>query len=119
MAQLNSTKNFLVYFIFLIISFLIVIVSLILPKTFYSKAEMIQATCGLPISFTINDRSQWSPPFPWKTNCFGSPWEDIHQILWLQLIIDLVIVFSFLLIIFYVFQIIYKKRFVKGTIKTE
>src|SRR3989344_7061621 len=104
MTEISFKKTFL-YFICLVLSFLVIFASLLMPKTFYSKTDMIRVECGLPIAFTINDQSRYDPPFPWQTTCFGNPLEDIHQILWLELLVDLVVIFSLFLIVSRIFQI--------------
>lgn len=91
----------LIYLGFSILSLFIVFIPLVLPKTYYSKQDLINVECGWPFPFTVQDQSKWDPLFPWQWRCFGSPWENPFHILWPQLLFDIVLTFLILLIGFY------------------
>lgn len=84
------------YLVIGIVTFIILVGTLSIPKTVNSKEEMKSVKLGYPIAFIDQDFSRLDPPsFPLKQS-FGSPWEDIWKVLPFQFILSFGIVFFIL-----------------------
>jgi hypothetical protein len=76
-------KTLIKYLLIILISFVILIVTLGIPKTVNSKEDMKAVKLGYPISFVTQDFTKYDPPFPWQYS-FGSPLENPFEISWIN-----------------------------------
>ena len=65
-----------------------------IPQTIYHEDDFRHVELGLPLPFIVQDQSI-SPPLPWQTS-LETPRENPTRIIWLQFLIDIVIVFGLL-----------------------
>jgi|GEM_PF-2502783 len=76
-------KQTKIQILILTISLILLLSTLGIKQSVYSKEDMVKMRFGYPISFITQDLSRRDPPFPYKYNGFdGSPWEDSFSINW-------------------------------------
>ncbi len=85
-------KKIIKYSSVAIVSLIILLGTLSIPKTVYDKTDMEAVKLGYPISFITQNFARFDPPFPWKYN-FGSPWEDPFKISWFSFLLSYLIIF--------------------------
>lgn len=81
------------YVVVLILSVLFVLASVTFPITVYSKADLFEVKIGWPLAFIVQEQGGYGPYFPWQTR-FYSVWENPTQVLWLQFLLNIAIVFG-------------------------
>lgn len=84
---------FYAYVFVLVLSVLFVLGTLFLPITVYSPIDLFQVHMGWPLAFLIQNQRPYAPSFPWQTHLY-SVWENQIHILWLQLFLNIAIVFG-------------------------
>jgi hypothetical protein len=84
---------FYAYVLVLVLSVLFVFATVFLPITVYSPTDLLAVHIGWPLAFIIQNQRPYAPSFPWQTHLY-SVWENQIQILWLQLFLDIAIVFG-------------------------
>lgn len=81
------------YIVVLILSLLFFLASVTFPITVYSKTDLFKVKIGWPLAFVVQDQRTYPPQFPSQT-CLYSVWENPTQILWLQFLLNIAIVFG-------------------------
>jgi len=61
--------------------------------TIINDGDLLSVSCGWPFEFVTNDQSWRNPSLPWKTSCIGGEWGDNLTIIWSALIIDIVVIY--------------------------
>lgn len=75
-------KNVIIAFIALVVSMVILMGTLFIPRTVYSKEDMQIMQFGYPFPFITQDLSRLDPPtFP-RQYRFGGPWEYPFEVSW-------------------------------------
>lgn len=87
---------------------LFVLASVLFPIPIYNEADLEQVQIGWPLGFVVQDQSRYAfmfkeplgykPPLRWQTH-LSSVWENTTQILWLQLFLDIAIVFGTIILV--------------------
>lgn len=96
-------------YIFVIhLSVLFILASVFFPITVYSRSDLTQVRLGYPLAFVIQQQSYAPSSFPWQTHLY-SVWENPTQILWLQFLVNIAIVFG----VFSLVLILVKKIFLR------
>ena len=85
-------KKIIKYSSVAIVSFIVVLSTLSIPKTVYNSKDKEAVKLGYPISFVTQNFTRYDPPFPWRYS-FGSPWEDPFRISWLNFLLSYLIIF--------------------------
>ncbi|HDH31516.1 MAG TPA: hypothetical protein ENH26_01940 [Candidatus Wolfebacteria bacterium] len=85
-------KKIIKYLLIGLVSLVIVIGTLSIPKTVYDKEDMGAMKFGYPIAFVTQDLTRYDPPFPWKWS-FSSPWENPSDISWFNFLFSYLIIF--------------------------
>lgn len=93
----------------IILSIILVFVSVYLPTTVFSQAELAGVKFGLPFSFIVQSQAYHPPFFPWQTS-ISSIWEHPIQIYFHVFFIDVVIVCLGILFLSKLLQVIAIKR---------
>ena len=91
----------------LILSVILVFLSVSLPVTVYSQADLERVKLGLPLPFVIQNQGI-NPPLPWQTS-MRSVWENPTQILGPVFFLDVAIVFGIISLVFKGFKNIFLK----------
>jgi len=92
-------KKIIKYLLIGLISLIIVVGTLLIPKTVHNKEDMQDVTFGYPIAFVTQDLTRYNPPFPWKYS-FSSPWENPFKVSWGNFLLSYLIIFSVTTLIF-------------------
>jgi len=83
-----------IYAALLVLAIVLVLGSVHLPQTAYSKVDLFQVKCGLPLRYLIQDMSWRDPPYPWRMSCGFYALDDVSYILWPKFWLDVFIVFG-------------------------
>jgi hypothetical protein len=75
----------------LLLAAILITVSLFLPVRINNHEQQSEVHLGLPLSFVIQDQTNYDPPFPHTTR-FVSPWESVTNLDLLNLIISFLVV---------------------------
>lgn len=96
------------YVVVLILSVLFVLASVSFPIPIYSEADLVQVKIGWPLGFIVQDQSRYGfilkeplgyqPPLLWQTHLY-SIWENTTQVLWLQFLLNIAIVFGAIILV--------------------
>lgn len=68
-------KRVFLHFLLMFVALVIVLSTLSISQTVYSKKGMENMRFGYPLTFVTQDLTGYDPPFPWQYN-FSSPWEN-------------------------------------------
>lgn len=85
-------KKIIKYSFVALLTLVILLGTLSIPKTVYNKKDMGAIKLGYPISFITQDVTKYDPPFPWKYS-FESPWENPFEISWFNFLASYLIIF--------------------------
>ena len=108
----SNTKRVAKALLITIVSIIIVLSSLNLPKTMYNPKDLINITCGWPLPFIEFD-SWKNPPKGWTDSCIGwggSPMDINLTFFWDGFILNVITVFSVLGGGIYLIQKFYKGK---------
>jgi len=87
-GKMMYIKNIYIF----VFSIILVFASIFIPVTVYNQNDLSPVLFGYPLKF-VSQYQNYNPPFPWRTS-FSSPLEHPTHILWMELIINIVIVYA-------------------------
>lgn len=102
--SMNRLRALLVYPIVFVLSFVLVVASLLLPVTIRSRADLEQVKFGWPLAFIVQDQSRWpigvpeGPSLPYRTRPL-SPWETPTSVYAYAFLFDISSVFVLMLLV--------------------
>lgn len=97
------------HLVIFVISLFIVLATLSVPQTVYTKEDMSALKLGYPIHFVTQDVSHFDPPLPWKYS-FSSPWENPAKVQWVNFLLSIILTFSAIEILRLISQKYFNKK---------
>lgn len=98
----------------LALSLILASLSVFIPVTILNRIELQQVRLGLPFHFIVQNQVGLpfgfpdAPPFPVR-QVFLSPWEYPFQIIWWRYLLDVVILFSTLSLVYLAARFVWRR----------
>jgi hypothetical protein len=84
-----------IHFILFLLSILVMVATLWLPRWASNVADLKTAEAGAPVPFVVQDLTTYDRELP-RTYTFESPWENPTEVLWVPLLLSLTAIFLLL-----------------------